>query len=324
MNTAPTLSIIIPVYNGERFIDDCLQALFNQTCSPHEILVVDDGSTDLTAQRIIPPARRLSTSGRIGAGAARNLGAQHATGDILLFTDIDVVAPPNWIEKTLHVIQNHQVRCGGGGYCGPVEQTFIQWFAHNELVWRRKHLHGYVETLVSNNLFCERTLFKEIGGFPESYRRASSEDMEFSWTVSRNHQLWWERDNGVFHNFTPTLTAYLNQQKRFAIDAVPMLFKRREMVSGITHHPPTFYLEIGLTALSLITLISSSFQVVLLYLFLFFMVSIAVLNQGFIFSMSKRKSVYFIPTVSLIYLRNLTILWGGCIGVGHLLIRRDN
>ena len=100
MNTSPTISVIVPVYNGERYISDCLQALFNQTCPPYEILVVDDGSTDLTAERILPPARRISTTGRIGAGAARNLGAHHATGDILLFTDVDVVAPPNWIKKT--------------------------------------------------------------------------------------------------------------------------------------------------------------------------------------------------------------------------------
>ena len=55
MNASPTISIIVPVYNGERYIGDCLQALFNQTCPPHEILVIDDGSTDLTAECILPP-----------------------------------------------------------------------------------------------------------------------------------------------------------------------------------------------------------------------------------------------------------------------------
>ena len=111
MNPSPTISIIIPVYNGERYIRDCLQSLVNQTCPPHEILVVDDGSTDLTAERILPPARRISTTGRTGAGAARNLGAHHATGDLLLFTDVDVVAPPDWVEKTRQVAQTRQVLC---------------------------------------------------------------------------------------------------------------------------------------------------------------------------------------------------------------------
>ena len=324
MNASPTISIIVPVYNGERYIGDCLQALFNQTCPPHEILVVDDGSTDRTAAYIHTPARRISTTGRTGAGAARNLGAQHATGDILLFTDIDVVAPPDWVEKTRDVIQTRHVLCGGGGYCGPVEQSCIQWFAHYELVQRRQHLQGYVETLVSNNLFCDRALFMEVGGFPESYRRASSEDMEFSWTVSRNHKLWWEQDNGVFHNFTPTLSAYIHQQKRFAIDAVPMLFKRSEILFGKTHHSSLFYLEIILTTLSLGALIASALSASLLYFCLFFLLSIALLNYRLISMMSAQKSTYFIPTVSLIYLRNLTILWGVCIGVGHRFIQREN
>ena len=65
MNASPTISIIVPVYNGERYIGDCLQALFNQTCPPHEILVVDDGSTDLTAECILPRTS-ISTTGRNG------------------------------------------------------------------------------------------------------------------------------------------------------------------------------------------------------------------------------------------------------------------
>lgn len=324
MSPTPTISIIVPVYNGERFISDCLQSLFNQTHTPHEIIIVDDGSTDATPHLIPPPAQRIATPGRTGAGAARNLGAQHATGDYLLFTDADVVAPPDWVEKTRHVIQKQNVRCGGGGYCGPVEDTFIQWFAHHELVWRRKNFHGSVETLVSNNLFCQRTLFNEIGGFPETYRTASSEDMEFSWSVSRQHRLWWEQDNGVFHNFTPTLNAYLNQQKRFAIDAIPMLLKRTQILTGKTHHPPTFYLEIFLTALTIGMLSTAFLLPILLKLALLPMIAIPLLNHGLLTAMVRQNRSYFRPSIGLIYLRNLTILYGGIIGIKQCLMQRES
>ena len=59
-----------------------------------------------------------------------------------------------------------------------------------------ENFYGYVDTLVSNNLFCERNLFLSAGGFPENYRTASSEDMEFSWKISREESIWWE-NNGV-------------------------------------------------------------------------------------------------------------------------------
>ena len=55
--------------------------------------------------------------------------------------------------------------------------------------------------------------------------------MEFSWLVSRKEPLWWESNNGVFHNFTPTLKDYLKQQKRFAIDAIPMMFNQKKMLT---------------------------------------------------------------------------------------------
>jgi glycosyltransferase involved in cell wall biosynthesis len=66
-----------------------------------EILVVDDGSTDGTPGLVKPPVRLLSTGGRKGAGAARNIGARAAAGEVLFFTDADVVAPPDWIDKAL-------------------------------------------------------------------------------------------------------------------------------------------------------------------------------------------------------------------------------
>ncbi len=323
MNHLPTISIIIPVYNGEKYITDCLHALMEQTQPPHEIIVVDDGSTDRTPTLILPPAKIIQTSGRTGAGAARNLGAKHATGEILLFTDADVVAPPEWVEKTQQVIKKQNVRCGGGGYCGPVKDTFIQWFAHEELVWRRKNFHGYVDTLVSNNLFCNRQLFLSIGGFPETYRTASSEDMEFSWLISRSEPLWWESNNGVFHNFTPTLKDYLKQQKRFAIDAIPMVFNQKKMLTGNTHHPRTFYLEILFTGLIFAGCITTLWNPTILIYSLIPISIILFLNTGLLTAMKPHDTRFLKNTIFLIFMRNLTILYGACIGIYCFIAQRE-
>jgi len=247
--TAPVATAIVPVYNGARFLERCLASLRAQDTPGVEIIVVDDGSTDGSPDLVAPPVRLLRTGGRRGAGCARNLGARAAAGATLFFTDADVEVPPDWVRKGLAALAEHDAPFGGGGYAGPVVPSFIQRFAHEELAWRRRRHHGFVRTLVSNNLYGRREAFLAAGGFPEHYQAASSEDMEFSWKAARRHRLWWARDNGVFHNYTPTLRAYLRQQFRFARDAVPMLLGHPGLLRGRTHHGKQLYFEVAATGL---------------------------------------------------------------------------
>ncbi len=83
--------------------------------------MVDDGSTNGTPDLVKPPVRLLTTGGRKGAGAARNVRARAAAGEVLFFTDADVVAPPDWIEKALKARAEKGVPCGGE-YAGPVKE----------------------------------------------------------------------------------------------------------------------------------------------------------------------------------------------------------
>ena len=296
------VSVVVPVYNGAHCLPRCLESLRKQTHPRVEIIVVDDGSTDGTPDLVQAPVRLLSTGGRKGAGAARNDGAKAAAGDVLFFTDADVVAPPDWIAKALKAREDKGVPCGGGGYAGPVREIFIQQFAHEELVWRRRHHRGYVETLVSNNLWCERELFLAKGGFPEAYRRASSEDMEFSWAVSRDHKLWWDPDNGVYHDFTSTVREYLKQQIRFAKDAVPMLLGNRALVhGGKTHHGKQLYVEIAFTGLGIV--------------FFPFFLGVLKANADFLGEISRKRGPKFAAkALGMVFLRNFSILWGIAVG----------
>ncbi len=314
MKNEPTISVIVPVYNGEQYINDCLESLFKQTHQAKEIIIVDDGSTDNTSSLILSPAILIKTDGRLGAGAARNLGAKKSTGDFLLFTDVDVITPSNWIEKTISVINEKNVRCGGGGYCGPVKNNFMQWFAYEELAWRRRNFYGYVDTLVSNNLFCERNLFLSAGGFPENYRTASSEDMEFSWKISREESIWWEKNNGVLHNFASCKNDYLKQQKRFAIDAVPMMLNKKQMISAKTHHPPGFYIEILLSGLITVLIFASLLIPQSITCLLISIILLLLINSGFLVAMKKHDNI-LIQTIFLIYVRNITIISGVLVGI---------
>src|SRR5262245_40790719 len=88
----PKVSVVIPVYNGEATLKECLGHLFESRFRDFETIIVDDGSTDQSgAIAAAYPVRVIPTSGRVGPAAARNLGARMATGEVLFFIDSDVM-----------------------------------------------------------------------------------------------------------------------------------------------------------------------------------------------------------------------------------------
>jgi glycosyltransferase involved in cell wall biosynthesis len=103
MGDKPTVNVIIPVYNGERFLAEAIQSVLDQTWPPDKIIVVDDGSTDRTAQMVSAASAKLAVPIQYvyqenqGPAAARNHGLRLATGALIAFQDADDV----WAEGRL-------------------------------------------------------------------------------------------------------------------------------------------------------------------------------------------------------------------------------
>jgi len=92
------ISVVIPALNEEKYIRPCLSSLNHQSCNWHEVIVVDGGSTDRTIEIARDLADRVVVEPASPVGAARNLGAKEAKGDILAFIDADTIASQGWIE----------------------------------------------------------------------------------------------------------------------------------------------------------------------------------------------------------------------------------
>lgn len=109
----PLVSIVIPIYNGEKYIDSCMEGLLNQTYSNLELIVVNDGSKDTSGELCDRYAQKDSRvkvhhQENKGLSAARNAGIQQATGKYVIFFDVDDTVENNIIEDNVVLAEQNQ------------------------------------------------------------------------------------------------------------------------------------------------------------------------------------------------------------------------
>lgn len=98
------VSVVIPAFNEERSIGDCLKSLQQQTFKNLELIVIDDGSIDRTQEIVQQFPVKLLKQSHLGPGKARNLGAKVARGEILVFVDADMTFDKKFVEKLVSPI----------------------------------------------------------------------------------------------------------------------------------------------------------------------------------------------------------------------------
>ena len=108
------VSVIVPIYNDENFIKQCITSIQNQTLKDIQIICVDDGSTDTTPAILEEmekedPRLLVLAQENQGAGAARNLGMQHAEGDFISFLDSDDVFDPCMMERMVEKAEKERL-----------------------------------------------------------------------------------------------------------------------------------------------------------------------------------------------------------------------
>src|ERR1035437_3707243 len=105
------VSIIIPCYNGENFIEQAIQSVLTQTYANWELLIIDDGSTDKTAALISTylPDKRIQYyyKNNGGVSAARNFGLDKSVGEFIVFLDTDDMIEPQFLQKRVLFLQNN-------------------------------------------------------------------------------------------------------------------------------------------------------------------------------------------------------------------------
>lgn len=207
LTTTPLISIIIPVLNDSTRLKLCLEALATQTCPQHsyEIIVVDNGSNDLTYQQEITAKFSNLKTALIttpGSYAARNKGISLIASEIIAFTDADCIPAQNWLENGLKNLLNTS-NCGL--IAGHVELFFqdpnqltpveiyekVTAFDQKKLV-ERDHYGA------TANIFTLKSIFTQVGLFNETLK--SGGDLEWGKRVfAAGYQQTYAPDTIVYH-----------------------------------------------------------------------------------------------------------------------------
>lgn len=107
INTNPKISIIVPIYNAEDFLSDCIHSILSQTYKNFELILIDDGSTDKSKyiySSITDKRVRILHQNNTGASSARNTGLHAATGEYITFVDADDTISPNMLSVMTNAI----------------------------------------------------------------------------------------------------------------------------------------------------------------------------------------------------------------------------
>lgn len=166
----PRLSVVIAVHNGERIIERTLGALAESRFTDFETVVVDDASTDRSAELAARfPVRLVKLVRNRGAGFARNEGARQARGEIIFITDQDCLMEPDTLGRVVAAAAGDPRRVVGGTYTTiPADrQHFASSFQSLHVhYFETKHKHP--DYVAAHAMVLPRALFLQHGGFPET------------------------------------------------------------------------------------------------------------------------------------------------------------
>lgn len=179
-----TLSVIVPVHNGSPTIGRCVSALLEER--PFEIIVVNDGSTDDTAQIVQSfPITLMNLAAPGGPARARNTGAACAKGDILVFIDADVEVHAGALDKIASLFSSRpELHAAFGSYDDtPEERSPVALYKNLLHHYVHQHAHRHAATFWSGLGAVRRDTYLSLGGLNEAYSRPSIEDIEFGYRL---------------------------------------------------------------------------------------------------------------------------------------------
>lgn len=240
----PSVSIIVPAFNEATVIGNCVRSIQLTGYGRYEVILVDDGSTDNTAELMrgfaAADARiKVLTQDNAGKGAALNLGIRNATGEVLMFVDADGIFSRHTVEKMLRGFEDARI----GAVCGDdrpvnlnrVQTRMLAFISHvgTGMVRRALTMIGCLPIVSGNIGAFPRKVVEEVGPFRED---TVGEDLELTWRVHKaGYRVVFAPRALVYAESPSTIGALWRQRVRWARGLLQTMLIHKGMIGNLRH-----------------------------------------------------------------------------------------
>lgn len=320
------VSVVIPCHNSTKTIALCVQSALTQTYPRVEVIVVDDASTDDTAEIVgRHECRLIRLSENVGAGVARNHGIAASRGEVLFFLDSDVALAPDAVANAVDILT-------GDPGCGAVWGVYgDRPLIDDGVVERVQVLYGHYRAtrklgpartghLASGAV--PRRVIGELGAFDERLLgQYSNEDHEFSLRIADRYPVVRTLAVVGYHDDDDQVRSVLRKCFRRAASLVPLVFQQRGLKPEreATHRPQGVLAAFVATLTTPSMLLWPGLGVVPLAALAWFVCS----DLGMLRFVRRRAGWRLVPpTLALSYLYSLAIAAGLVNGGLHYVLSR--
>lgn len=321
MASAPLVSVVVPNYNYGRVLGHCLRALQAQTYSPLEIVLVDDRSTD-DSVRVAESlgVHVISTPVNSGVSAARNLGAEHANGEILLFLDSDIALAPDAVAAAVALLESDQkigAVCGNFDPVPLVRDSLVKeyrnLFRHYYFLCRQGSITGFLPTSI---LAMPAKVWAEVGPF--NTRLDQSEGADLGDRLTDRHEVFLTDAVRGRHDDDQNLTVALRKIFVRTRVQIPYFLQPRHAATTVGSPESRASLAATLTAVTApLPLLAAPLGLVPAAFLAWYL---AIDRRMYRFVFARRGVAFGTFFVGMHFLANLTIAAGAATGIAQWLV----
>ncbi|HJT57405.1 MAG TPA: glycosyltransferase, partial [Ktedonobacteraceae bacterium] len=213
----PRISVVVCSYNGQRTLRDCCEGMLKLEYPDYEVILVNDGSTDMTAAIGEEYGIKVITTENHGLSKARNIGLEAATGEIVAYIDDDARPDPHWLTYLASTFMHSEyVGVGGPNIAPPGDGLIADCVANAP--------GGPIHVLLSDqeaehipgcNMAFRKSNLQAIGGFDPQFRIAG-DDVDICWRLQQcGWKLGYSPAAMVWHHRRNSVRTYWKQQKNY-------------------------------------------------------------------------------------------------------------